>query len=315
MNSQRTYRRKPIFRSGTLIALLLGAVLGPAVVTAAVGILLLVFAEAGRDVLFGVLVVVFTVAVVVGVIIAAVFAGKTGRLAELQSRFVANVSHELRTPLTSIRLLVESLHSGRVEDPKQVRRCLEVLTTETERLDGLIEQILDWRPMDRDTPQLCRRPESVALLVEEAVRTFLPPPTGEEEGEDSLVEIHVARGLPPVEVDREAILMAIRNLIHNSLKFGGERPLRVTGRGTDDGIAISVEDDGPGIEQKELERVFERFYRVDRSGEEDPGGTGLGLAITRQVVEAHDGRVTAESELGRGSVFTIQLPVRRSDGK
>lgn len=301
-------QKKPFFRSGTVIALLLGSVLAPAVLTFVVAVLLLVFAKATREILFGVMVLVFTSSAIIGLIVATVFASRTARLANLQNQFVANVSHELRTPLTSIRLFVESLHTGRITDPEQVRHCMEILATETDRLTHLIEQILEWKPLSRELP-FVRHLESVALLVDEAVRPFLVSPDGQQAVPS--IEVRVAQGLPSILVDRESFLTALRNLIHNAVKFGTEEPITLTARSANSGVAISVQDQGPGIEGKELERIFQRFYRVQRPNEPDPGGTGLGLAITRQIVENHNGTITAESEVGQGSTFTIYLPPGR----
>lgn len=228
------------------------------------------------------------------------------RLEQMRTEFVANVSHELRTPLTSIRGFLETLLDGAVEDPLTARRFLEIMAVETNRLTRLIDDLLHLSRLEDRRTVLRRERVDMATVVGRVVDIFQ---TGaREKGLELGVEVEAH--LPPVSGDPDMLAQVLVNLVDNAVKYtpeGGRITIRagvVGGR-----LRVSVADTGVGIPEESLSRVFERFYRVDKARAREQGGTGLGLAIVKHIVEAHGGRVWAESEVGRGSTFTFELPV------
>jgi signal transduction histidine kinase len=220
-----------------------------------------------------------------------------------QSRrdLVANVSHELKTPITAIRAHLENLADG-VEQPSQ--ETLQVMLTQTERLGRLVDQLLDLSRLESGEVPLHLEPIPVASLVsrvlsEIAVGRAVTDVELREEVPEDLV----------VDADEERIHQVLFNLVDNAVRFtppGGS--VAIGARRDDDRILVSVTDTGVGIGPEHLPRLFERFYRADPSRSREGGGTGIGLAIARSIVEGHGGRITAESEPGRGAIFTFDLP-------
>jgi two-component system, OmpR family, phosphate regulon sensor histidine kinase PhoR len=250
--------------------------------------------------------------VLVGTIVTLGSAARELRLSRLQTDFVSSVSHELRTPLTSIRLFVETLQSGRLQDPARVQECLDLLALETDRLSRMIERVLDWAKMEAGRRQYQFALVQPAELVSEALRSVRSQRL--LDGDDP-IEVHVPADLPAVRADRDAIVEALVNLLLNAIKYTPP-PRRIEVRaGTRGGwLTISVSDNGPGIAKRHRKRIFEKFYRVDlRLSAPVQGrierGSGLGLSIVRSVVRAHRGRIELDTEIGRGSRFRITLPL------
>jgi two-component system phosphate regulon sensor histidine kinase PhoR len=232
------------------------------------------------------------------------------RLERVRKDFVANVSHELRTPLTAIRASAETLLDGALEDPENRRRFLDIIRAHAIRLSNITSDLLTLSEIEaRKTPG---EPEGVPL------RAALDAALHTVEAEARLRGVKVlAENLLDVEVPGERLRLeqALVNLLDNAIKFnrpGGE--VRVTtARTTDAKVRISIADTGIGIPSTGLTRIFERFYRVDRARSREMGGTGLGLSIVKHVVERMNGIVSVESTLGKGSTFTVLLPLRNSD--
>jgi two-component system phosphate regulon sensor histidine kinase PhoR len=228
------------------------------------------------------------------------------RLEQMRTEFVANVSHELRTPLTSIRGFLETLLDGAVEDPLTARRFLEIMVMETNRLTRLIDDLLQLSRLEDRRTVLRHERVDMATVVGRVVDIFQT--RAQEKGVELGVEVEAH--LPPVSGDPDMLAQVLVNLVDNAVKYtpeGGRITIRagvVGGR-----LRVSVADTGVGIPEESLSRVFERFYRVDKARAREQGGTGLGLAIVKHIVEAHGGRVWAQSEVGRGSTFTFELPV------
>lgn len=250
--------------------------------------------------------------VIVGTIVTLGSASREIRLSRLQTDFVSSVSHELRTPLTSIRLFVETLQSGRLEDKARVQECLDLLAHETDRLSRMIERVLDWARMEAGRRSYEFEPTAPHHIASDALRALRSQHLLVEEAEP--IEVDVPPDLPDVQVDRDAIVEALLNLLQNAVKHSPP-PRRITLRATTDGrwVGLVVEDDGPGIAKRDRKRIFEKFYQVDtRLSSPTQGnvdrGSGLGLSIVRAVARAHGGRVELRSELGHGSRFTLWLP-------
>jgi two-component system phosphate regulon sensor histidine kinase PhoR len=227
------------------------------------------------------------------------------RLELVRQEFLSNVSHELRTPLTSIMALAETLEAGAIDDQEHNRRFLTIIQKNAARMHRLIDDILELSAIEAGNVKV--QPETVELhaLVDEVI--------------GSLVAVAAARGIAirnlvgpegRVFADPHRLVQMLTNLIDNAIKFnrdGGIISIKYDHHVTD---RISVEDNGEGIPAHHLDRLFERFYRVDRARSRELGGTGLGLAIVKHLAKAHGGEVTVESRFGEGTKFTIELPAR-----
>jgi signal transduction histidine kinase len=232
---------------------------------------------------------------------------KAQRLARQQLEFVAGVSHELNTPLAAIRSAGQNLADGVVEEPAQVRRYGDLVLREGRRLSAMVEQVLEFAGIQAGRKSSYRfRPVELAEVVQGALA----------DSRDALaangmsVEEGLSADLPPVLADPEALRRAVRNLIENAVKYGGPaRWVAIRTQARRGEVAVSVEDQGPGIPPGERSRIFEPFYRGAHAAVGNVPGSGLGLAIVRHVAAEHGGRVTVESGPGgKGSVFTIHLP-------
>jgi len=285
--------------------LFIGFVVVPAMLMLTVGILILVFGSKARDYLFGTLILALAGTTFIGVVATLVVLYREATVARLQTDFVNKVSHDLRTPLTSIRMFVETLQLGRLTDPERQREALEIIANETTRLSALITRLLDWARMESGKRTYEFREERVEPIVDDALRAMEPQRI--QSGAELVRQL--PPGLPLVRVDRDAIVDALVDLLQNAFKYtGSEKRIEVAAEKEGPTVRLTVSDNGPGIPGADQKRIFDKFYRgkdpLDRSIE----GSGLGLAMVKHVVEAHGGRVSVESELGKGSTFAIVLP-------
>jgi two-component system phosphate regulon sensor histidine kinase PhoR len=288
-----------------IVLSLVWLIIVPTVVLLILGILMLVFNKADLNIVFGILVVTLVGVLATGTVLALVFLVREANLSKLQSDFVSKVSHELRTPLTSIRMFVDTLQMKRVSSPDEVDACLAVLARETARLTQRIERLLDWGRMESGRRIYERRPEQVSVIVKDALEAFDASHVGRRE----TVTVELADDLPILEADRGAIVDALLNLLSNAYKYSRERGhIRLSARADDKFVRIAVSDKGIGIARREHRRIFDKFYRANELLSSEVEGSGLGLAIVRHIMQAHGGRVELESELGKGSTFTLVLP-------
>jgi two-component system, OmpR family, sensor histidine kinase SenX3 len=222
--------------------------------------------------------------------------------------FVANVSHELKTPVGALSLLAEAVLAAS-ESPDEVRHFAERMQVEAVRLSHLIQDVVDLSRLQGDDPLTHAEVVDVDLLVSRAVDEVRTIAGGRE--------IEILRGDPSdaaVYGDRSQLLTAIRNLLANAIAYSADgTKVSIDARQADDLIEINVKDQGIGIASNELDRIFERFYRVDQARSRMTGGTGLGLAIVKHVCQNHGGECTVWSEVGVGSTFTIRLPLYQTD--
>ncbi len=287
-----------------IVQLLVFLVIVPTVLLLLLGIVLMFLGNV-FNVLFGVLTVSFVLVAVTGIVLVLVFLRREANLSELQADFVSKVSHELRTPLTSIRLFAETMTRARGDQATQ-DKCLEALGLETERLTRRIERLLDWGRMEAGRKMYDPRDEKVETVLDEAVQAFAPL---RQQNPALEFSSEVEPGLPPVNVDRSAIVDAIGNLLGNAVKYGGEPPrVQLRARAVQGGVAIEVTDNGPGIPRVEHGKIFDKFYRIDDRLSRAREGSGLGLAIVKHIVRAHRGRIQLDSAKGKGSTFRIVLP-------
>jgi two-component system, OmpR family, phosphate regulon sensor histidine kinase PhoR len=226
------------------------------------------------------------------------------QLERTREDFVANVSHELRTPLSLIKGYVETLLDGARNDPAIAERFLKIIERNTQRLDLLIQDLLTISALESERIKLNLQPMELRSLVEKIFTDLKPP------AENKNVELVSELPELTVTADVNRLEQVLANLVDNAIKYG--RPqgkVVVGGKKMDDGkLEIFVQDDGPGIPTESLDRVFERFYRVDKARSRDQGGTGLGLSIVKHIVQAHGGEVWVKSELGKGATFFFTLP-------
>jgi signal transduction histidine kinase len=248
--------------------------------------------------------VLTTLAVVTIAGLAALALGRQLALHELKNTSVATVAHELRTPLASMRMLVDTLREGRVRSDEQRREYLELIAAENERLSRLAENFLTFSRLERGTQPVRLEPVPAREIVERAVA----PLRARLDAVNFTVE--VPESLPAVRADREALPQVFTNLLDNALKYTGEEK-RIALRARVDGprLAFSVEDNGLGLSREERSAVFRPFYQVDQKLSRTREGCGLGLTIVRRIVEAHGGEIEVASEPGKGSVFTVKLPL------
>ena len=219
--------------------------------------------------------------------------------------FIANVSHELRTPLTSIQGYVETLVEDPDPSPETTREFLGIIYKNASRMNRLTEDLLALASVESPDYKLARQPARASALVQDAIEAL----GGIVVDSGVLLE---SAGAPDTQVmaDPDAMNQVFGNLIENALKYGrdGKRIL-VGARPLENEVEFFVQDFGPGIASEHLERIFERFYRIDKARSRDSGGTGLGLAIVKHIVQAHGGRAWAQSELGAGAAFHFTLPL------
>jgi two-component system phosphate regulon sensor histidine kinase PhoR len=221
--------------------------------------------------------------------------------------FIANVSHELRTPLTSIQGYVETLVEDPHPNPETTREFLGVILKNATRMNRLTEDLLALASVESPNYKVTLQPTRANALVEDAIESLGGMVV------DSEVELESA-GAPDalIMADPDAMNQVFGNLIENALKYGkGGGRIQVGAKLLESEVEFSVKDFGPGIAFEHLERIFERFYRVDKARSRDSGGTGLGLAIVKHIVQAHGGRIWAESELGSGAAFHFTLPLAK----
>ncbi|MEJ2032075.1 MAG: ATP-binding protein [Deltaproteobacteria bacterium] len=229
------------------------------------------------------------------------------RLEKIRRDFVANVSHELRTPITSIRGFVETLLDGALEDPEQARNFLTIIARQSERLNAIIEDLLALSRIEREAErqEITFGHHLVAAVIGAAVQTC------EHQATEKTVPIAVS--CPEdlsVRINGPLIEQALVNLLSNAIKYSEEgSPVQISAYRQEAFVCIQVRDHGKGIGRQHLDRLFERFYRVDKGRSRPEGGTGLGLAIVKHIMLAHHGRVLVESQPGKGSTFTLQVPL------
>jgi signal transduction histidine kinase len=228
------------------------------------------------------------------------------QLETVMVQFISNVSHELRTPLTCIRGFAETLLEGGLSDPDLSKRWLQIINDEAQRLENLIKDLLDISMIEARQVQMRFRKADLRRMAEE-IHAVLQPYAQKNEVELSL---HVPKSMPTVVADEDRLRQVIINLIDNAIKYSPHRtPVRIEVTSNSKDAMLSVVDRGAGIPASELTHIFERFYRVEKGVSSKYSGRGLGLAIAKHIVEAHGGSIKVESEVGKGSKFTIHLPL------
>ncbi len=228
------------------------------------------------------------------------------RLESMRKDFVANASHELRTPITAVRSAAETLRLAFESDPEAAKHFIDIIERNAERLQRLVEDLLDLSRIEARELRLALEPVDLAEFVPRALELLRERAAKKR----ITLSADVDRGVPPARLDRRATEQILTNLVENAIKYSpdGARVV-VSAKVTGGAIRIAVSDTGPGIAERHLPRLFERFYRVDTGRSRELGGTGLGLAIVKHLVEAQGGSVGVESVVGKGSTFRMSFPV------
>lgn len=227
-------------------------------------------------------------------------------LSQLQQRFVSDVSHELRTPLTTIRMAGEVLHASRGDFPEPVARSAELLQQELDRFEDLLGELLEISRFDSGAATVERHREDIVTLIRDTVEGVQ---TLAAQLQTSIV-VHLPEEAGPLTVvmDGRLISRVLRNLLNNGLEHGEGRPVTVTLAATEHVVAVSVRDQGIGLDPDQRSHVFDRFWRADPSRQRTTGGTGLGLAIATEDARVHGGWLQVSSEPGHGACFRLVLP-------
>lgn len=228
------------------------------------------------------------------------------RMAEMRSQFVSSVSHELKTPLTAIRMFAETLRLGRSKDKSTQEEYLDTIVNESQRLTRLLNNVLDFSKIEQGKRIYRPEPSSPYDIVQTVARTMDYPLS--QQG--FRLDVQAEEGLPGIRADRDAIEQALLNLLHNAMKYSGDaREIGLQLKKKDGYALFQVIDHGIGIDPQEQKKIFEKFYRASSSENERIAGTGLGLALVSHIVQSHGGKMEVDSEPGKGSIFSILLPM------
>jgi two-component system phosphate regulon sensor histidine kinase PhoR len=282
----------------------------PTVIMTVIGVVLISAGSKSITVVGGILLLVFCATALAGYVLGTIFVTRGASLAAVQNEFLSSVSHELRTPLTSIRMFIDTLREGRVQDPVEKQRCLTVINQELSRLDGLVGKLFTLSKIESRHAAFDRRVIAVSDIIDEALVAF----EAIRFGTDVDFRVSVEPGLM-VYGDQSALAQAVANLLGNAWKYTpreGKR-IEITASADLTHVSIVVTDNGVGIPRPEQELIFEKFQRGSAALNGDSVGTGLGLSIVRAIVKAHRGKVDVRSEIDQGSRFRIILPRRRAE--
>jgi signal transduction histidine kinase len=249
---------------------------------------------------------ILSLLIIGGLVLTKHIVSKEMALARLKSDFVSNVSHELRTPLALIRLYAETLELGRINTIQKKQEYYRIIRKESERLTALINNILDFSRIEAGRKEYEFRQTDIADLVRNTLDSY----RYQIEQQGFAFEESIDPDLPPVRVDREAIARALVNLVNNALKYSAdEKFLGVKLYRGNGAVKLEVVDHGIGITRREQSKIFEKFYRTGDPLVHNTKGSGLGLSLVRHITQAHGGDIAVESTPGKGSKFTLSLPL------
>jgi len=260
-----------------------------------------------RSWIYGIASVLLLLAMLLGVVLILRDIRREKHIARLRSDFISNVTHELKTPLTSIRMYAESLMMGRVKSTSVQKEYLSVVVNESERLKRMINNILEFSKMEKGKPEYHFVNSNLASVLKTAIHEMNY--WFEKENFEILTELDEKIS---AEVDPEKMKQAIDNLLSNAIKYSTDtKKISIRLFQNSGHICIEVEDRGIGIAEDKLSRIFEEFYRIEQK--ESISGTGLGLTVVKEIIEAHNGSISVTSEIGKGSRFTVIIPINDID--
>ncbi|WP_226677520.1 two-component system histidine kinase PnpS [Mesobacillus jeotgali] len=226
------------------------------------------------------------------------------KLEQMRKDFVANVSHELKTPITSIKGFSETLLDGAMHDKATLEAFLEIILKESDRLQVLIQELLDLSKIEQHGFRLTNGRVDLVKEANEVIEIL----KGKAAQKDIMLKLSQPSEEAVIEGDPDRLKQVLINLVSNAITYtpnGGSVEISLTDQ--ENSVSVVIKDSGIGIEKSEITRIFERFYRVDKARSRNSGGTGLGLAIVKHIVEAHKGHIEVDSQIGKGTTFTIKL--------
>ena len=238
------------------------------------------------------------------------FVARTEQMEKLRRDFVANVSHELRTPLTIIRGYTEALRDGTVTDPEQSARFNKIIVGETERLERLINDLLDLSRLQAQQYTMETEPIPLAEVVDSVVSIM----RGKAKEKGIELSQTVDENVPPILGNGDRLVQLLLILIDNALKYTVKGKISVELTHSMQQVFLTITDTGEGIPPEDLPLIWERFYKVDKAHTRENHGTGLGLSIAKEIIDRHGAKVTLTSELNAGTTFVIQFPALESKG-
>jgi len=228
------------------------------------------------------------------------------QLEDIMAQFVANISHELRTPVTCIKGYVETLLDGHLTDTATCTKFLEIIREETDRLSRLINDLLDLSLIESRQVEMHYDAVNVKKIIEDT-RDILQPSI---KTKNITLILNIGDNLSEINADEDRLRQVLINLVDNAIKYSPkDSSITLSAKKQKLDIVFSVADQGPGIPPKDLERIFDRFYRVEKHRSSITGGRGLGLAIAKQIIEAHGGTIIVKSKVGKGSIFSFTIPI------
>jgi len=231
------------------------------------------------------------------------------KITRMKEDFISSVSHELKTPISAVRMLVETLRRGKIKEPSKVDRYYGMIIKESDRLTRFINKILDFARIEKGGKVFYFEKANVAELAETAAGTY----KDEAQDEGLKIRANVEKSEILAEIDKDAVLQIILNLIDNGYKYSGEeKDITVNVKEAGENVRIEVIDKGSGIPKNDIEKIFDKFYRSERDMAKGVKGSGLGLAFVKRVIDAHSGKIAVESEVGKGTKFIILLPVGKA---
>ncbi|MBP1934095.1 sensor histidine kinase [Ammoniphilus resinae] len=227
------------------------------------------------------------------------------RQEKIRTDFIANISHELRTPLTAMQGFLEALQDGLVEGEESRQKYYQVMYQESLHLNRLVDDLMDLVKLENEEVTLYKAPVDLGEVLKKVSFTL------EEEASEKATELKLSipeESLPMVFADKDRVVQIFKNLLKNAVKFTENGEIRLQAKSEGDFVRVDVADTGIGISEGDLDRIWERFFKVDRGRSKANKGTGLGLSIVKKLTELHDGRISVKSSLGEGTTFSVWLP-------
>jgi signal transduction histidine kinase/tetratricopeptide (TPR) repeat protein len=234
--------------------------------------------------------------------------GHEMEILKLKSDFVSSVSHEFKTPLTSIKALAERLQSDKVIDSARMKQYFSLISQNTDQLTHLVKNLLDFSKIEEGKLEYHYAPTDIAELVNQQIRDF----EKNDVQKRAQITTSIPDNIPPINADREALSQALNNLLDNAFKFSApEAKVEVRVKKEKDDVVIEVADQGIGIPQEEMEKIFDKFYQAKNAVKHSAKGTGLGLTLVKHTVETHGGKVSVRSKVSEGSTFSLIFPIKK----